>query len=178
VLHVYLTFLDATILFILCEEYKLRSSFLCSFSNLLSFQLSSVQIYFLSLSSRIPSFNVRHQASHPCRITDKIILLCSELDGSKRYQNTAYSYEYNFFMNSILICYCRIQIANDLFAISGQNCCPAFWCRNSSTYLDFPTSIFRQTSLLASKFLCFCGIHVIFQYSHIIRINQELTYHI
>jgi hypothetical protein len=77
----HLTLLRLIILIILGEEYKPRSSSLCSFlhppdtSSLLgpNILLSTLLSYTLSLCS---SLNVRDQFSHPYRTTGKIMLLC------------------------------------------------------------------------------------------------------
>jgi hypothetical protein len=67
-IHFYLIIL---IIKLFGEKYNLRSSLLCSFSNLLPFHPSSVQIY----SSAPCSLNVRDQVSHTCKTTGKIIIL-------------------------------------------------------------------------------------------------------
>jgi hypothetical protein len=98
------------ILIILSEEYKLWSS-LCSFLNLLSLDLSSVQIFswtpcFQTSSVYVPLSMSESQVSHPYKTTGTIRVLyipnlcfqtadeetkSSELNGSKHYPNAIWS---------------------------------------------------------------------------------------
>jgi hypothetical protein len=52
--------------------------------------------------------------------------------------------------------------------------CPEFWWWDINIYLFFSAFTSRPTSFLASEFLCFYGISIIFQYIFIISVDQSL----
>jgi hypothetical protein len=149
-----------------------------------------LSILFSNTLNLCSSRSVKDQVSRPYKTTHKVrVFKFSERRWKVKWVNrmsasiTWIQSALHFFMNTVLICYCRSQVLElcnvfrDLLAISELRLWPTFWWQDITIYSFFSLFTSRATSLLASnRAIVFMFHPMYYQYRPGLQFQSFLTF--